>query len=184
MSLKKAMIIDLSIFTILAIILDVILGLANIFYIKFFMAASYSLIILCYYRWNYYGLSINIIIIITHVIVYLKDSDYKLLIAHSISLLVFALIPLIKKLIKKEIEKKSVLDVFILSIPIYILTIGVESILNLLFGNKLDLISIVIYYSLNLLILIILMVIISIQQNLLVDMKKYLIKVNEGEHSA
>jgi hypothetical protein len=183
MSLKKAMIIDISIFSVLAIILDVILGVADIFYINFFMAASYSLIILCYYRWNYYGIIPNVAIIITHLFIYFKGNDYKVLIAHSISLLVFLLIPLIKKLIKRELERKSFLEVIGLSVPIYILLIGVESLLNLMFNNVLDLTSIVVYYSLNLIILVILLVIISYQQNLLVDMNMYLVKVSKEKDS-
>ncbi|MDR2822406.1 MAG: hypothetical protein LBV58_02505 [Acholeplasmatales bacterium] len=183
MSLKKMMIIDISIFTVLGILLDSFLGLTNIFYIKFLMTLSYSLIVLVYYRWGYYGIVINVAIIVTHFLVYFKTDDIVSLIFHSVSLLSFLLIPSFKKLINNNLGKKSLLNVIILIVPVFIIAISVEYLLGLSFVGASSLVSYLIYHSLNLLLNILILIIISKQENLLVDMKEYLIKESKGKES-
>jgi hypothetical protein len=179
LSLKKFRLLDILIFTFVAVLIDIVVGIYGLLGLKLFFSIGIPIVLLLYIRWGKYALIANIIIVIVHFVVHYVN--IYVMIAHSIGLfsLSFAIV-LVKwdKLQKRNVEFQYV---FVYFIFLYLTMLLVEWILLLIFNQYVNLFAHLLNHSLNMLLSILILSIISKQNDLIINMNNYLRDQTEGD---
>ncbi len=169
--MKKLKILDLIIFTAIAIISDWVAYSLKLFNLNLIISLSIPIIIIIYIRWSYYGIITNVLVTISHFIIFQEPPLNKLI--HSISFLFLglSLLFLLLKSYKDLPIKKRYLT--LLYIPIYAVMMLVEWGLSHLTQTPISLIGHIANHSLNFIIGLAVILVASIQPNIIVSMKSY-----------
>ncbi|CDR31236.1 Uncharacterised protein [Acholeplasma oculi] len=195
MTIKKFMWLDILILMVLAIIMD------SVAYIitdwirssslelpiveSVFIAPSFTIIYLIYHRWKKFGLIPNVIIIILHFILYGKQIfisyEYPLMIIASY--MIFSLTLLSYKWLKVTKIPDWLFHLMNFMV-IYILMFLVEYAIGVILGIQLSLLGITLRHTMNVILSSIIIIVMSVQKKLLIDMETHLIKQSKEEDYA
>lgn len=181
MTIQKFRTFDLIILTVIAVILDIVVGLFGFFSIQLFMAISFPIIMLCYIRWHVYGIIPNVIISIAHLLIHNDpEISFMIVLIHAFSVLAWSLTLLMIKYKPFKKKKLTYGNASLMFLIIYIVMITIEWILLSLFNQPITYLNQLLNHTLNLIVGLGLTVIIAYQKDLMVDMKIYLMEKEKG----
>ncbi len=178
LTIKKFMTIDLTVLTVLAIIVDVIGYFASQSALTFlYVALSIPLLMMAFIRWNKYAFSMVIVVVILHAILYHSGSALATILyligfpATMITMLWFKMFP--QNRIRHEV---LLLTLYYTTgyLALFLFHIMAMSVLG-----DIQWITLLIRHSFNFIFGWFILWIISRQQDLLVDMKSFLIKQSQ-----
>ncbi len=173
MTIAKFRNIDLIIFTLLAIIIDFVLGRYGLFGLKMYLSISVLIALLVIIRWRRWGGITIIVLIISHLITY-NNNDLLVLLAHSLALASIGLFIVFEPKIRNKTGRFELVsfNYFI----VYLFVVFVEWTLLLVFGHGISLSNFLVNQSVNFFLGLFILFIIHLQKDLLVDMQTYLIE--------
>lgn len=177
MTIHKYRLIDLAIFTALAMILDIILGLQGLFGVSTYLSLSIPILLLVYRRWGIYGLIPNGILAILHVFLY-RDG-WTISLANAIGLCTLSIALLWQKhpsMKPKYITYGTLFGFYVFS---YFVMVMMEWLCLLLFGHTLSLYALLLNHSINMLLGLGLLSIIYLQNELFVPMPSYIKEISK-----
>lgn len=176
MTIKKFMTFDLITLGVIAVIVDVVGYFASrTDLIFFYMMLSLPVMLIAYIRWNHHALWINVAVIMLHLILYGTSEVFGMLIyVMSIGSVGLALL-WFKVLDKKQI-KNELLLLTIYYVSTYLVLFFIQALAQMTIGENIQWLTLVIRHGVNFLLGWVILVIASRQEDLLVDMKTYLLK--------
>ena len=178
--MRKFRTIDLLVLTTIAMVLDVVLGVFGLFGLWLYVALSYPLILLCYIRWPKHAWMPNLAIALTHGLMYLLLGHEPLtVLAHGLSVMTLSVAMLLttwKPMRQRPIEVGHLLLFYLAA---YLVVWTSEWLLMLMFGYQVSLGGHAINHSLNVLLGLGLMVMMSRQKDLVVVMERYMREKDE-----
>ncbi len=179
LSLNKLRLIDIVLFTFIAVVIDIVIGLYGLLGLKLFISVGIPTVLFLYIRWGKYALIANGTIIIVHFIVHYVN--LYVMIAHSLGLLSLSLAILFvkwKKLLKRNIAFQHI---FLYFLSLYVLMLVVEWFLLIIFNQDVSFLGHILNHSLNIFLSIGLLYMISRQKDLMVNIDIYLKDNVEGD---
>lgn len=192
MTLKKFMWMDILILSIWGILMDVIAFIITGWIAtsslelpiteSVFIAPSFTIIYLIYHRWKDKGFIVNGVFLILHLILYSAQifRGYEFVLMILGSYMVFGLTILTIKYVPR-IKLSRWFYHLTCFMGIYILMMLVEYSVGTIFGVNLSLLGVIMRHLINLLICSLIIIIMSVQSNLVVDMKTHLIQSKKEE---
>ena len=175
MTIQKFRNMDLIFLTVIAIISDLLLGLFGLIGIRLFLSIAYPLIVICYIRWNIYGLFANIIIICLHILLYgfINNAGWVIAILHSLAILGFSSVLVIIYLTKQTKQRVNTKTYLLIYLTGFMTVFFVEWGLFNIFNYKLNLISHGFNHIINFLFGLLIILITSRQKDILINMDYY-----------
>jgi membrane-associated HD superfamily phosphohydrolase len=177
LSLSRYRNIDLLIFTVIAVVLDIVIGLQGFFRILLYVAISIPLILLCYVRWGRYGLLLNMVIVIVHLFVYAES--FWINFGHSLALLSLSIALLFLKWKPMQRRKIPVWAIAVYFIGCYLFMSLVEWTIWHFSPVPMSMVNYLANYGFNMALGLGLSLIISLQKDLYVPMNLYLRELAE-----
>lgn len=180
--MKRLKLIDLIVFTMIAVICDVIAIKLKLLNLNLYIAVSTPILILLYIRWGTWVLIPNVIISFVHFLSFGGAVESRLI--HSASILIMGITLLIirlKPFKKLPIKLYNTLGLYVL---IYILMLLSEWGLSYTLEEPIVFINHLTYHSLNIIFGIIILILANLQPNIVVSMKSYesyLINTNQNQ---
>lgn len=192
LTIKKFMWMDIIVLGIWAILMDVIAYFITSWIASssmnlpitesVFIAPGFTIIYLIYHRWKDKGMVVNGLLLIVHLILYrvqiFKGYEFVLMIIVSYSAF---LLTMITMRFAEKIKMSRFIYHFIAFNSIYIIMILAEYIVGSILGVNITLFGVVSRHIVNMVICSIIIIIMSIQSNLIVDMKSHLIQSKKEE---
>lgn len=177
MSINKFMIIDLIILSIVAVFSELAGQLFGFMGMNrpILITLAYPVILASYVRWQRQGLWINLVIILTDLIIY-RTVSYDLVIIRSLSNIGLSVGLIYLSYLKKnqiEVKKDIYTSLFYYLIG-YLGIMILQGLLQLMFKVDFNLMALIIYHMANFILGLIVIIVMRIQPNFLVDMRKYL----------
>jgi hypothetical protein len=168
---------DLIFLTAVAIISDLLLALFGLIGIRLFLSIAYPLVVICYIRWNTYGLISNLVVMLAHLLIYglIGNVEWPIASLHALSIIGFSAVLLIIRLSNQRHQKVSSSIYLMMYAFGFITVFMLEWSLYNLFGFKLNFVSHGFNHILNFLFGLFIIFITSKQKDLLINMKYYLI---------
>lgn len=188
MTLKKFMWLDTIILSILAIVVDVVAFITTskpsdgtFLNINMFVAPGIVIIYLIYIRWGLIGIIPNLLITGLNLILYSKqlDNNIGLILIFTSGYLVWGLTLLVRKIFKTGYYSTWYITPFVF-LGIYLIQILTESLMSVLVGQIISLEANILKHLVNMILSFIILVIITNQKKLVVDMKYELLNREEG----
>ncbi len=173
MTIAKLRIIDLAVFSLLTIIIDFVLGRYGLFGLRMYLSVSVCMGLMMIIRWRKWGILTVIVIVIGHMITF-WNNNLLVLIAHSLSLLGIILAIIIEPKIRNKTNHFELI-IFLYS-GIYLVVVLLEWMFLFLFGQEIALINHLFNHSVNFMLGLFILFLISLQKELLLDMNTYLIE--------
>lgn len=180
MTIAKFRNIDLIIFTLLAVIIDFVLGRYGLFGLKMYLSVSVFISLLMIIRWRKWGAITVFALVITHIITYFNN-DFLVLLAHSISLLTITFLIIFEPKLRNKTNRYELVSLSYL--VIYIIVILVEWSLLQIFGQGISFGNYLVNQSVNFFLGLFILFIIHLQKDLLVDMQTYLIEKSKEKQN-
>lgn len=175
MTIKKFMTFDLLVLTVIASIVDIVGFFASKTDLKFlYVALSVIVMMIAYIRWDIKALVIPVVIILLHLILYSGGTLLTNLV-YSLSLLATSLAMLWFKILKRDRIKDEILLLTLYFITGYLSMFLLQALASYLSG-EIQWVTLIIRHSVNFILGWVILVIASRQEDLLVDMKKYLLR--------
>jgi hypothetical protein len=192
LTIKRFMWMDIIVLTVLAIIVDTVAyfitgwiasetlqeGLME----SVFIAPGLCFVFLVYNRWGIKGIVPNVVTLLLQLILYREQifTSYIYVLMVVIGYLTFILSILVfKYIVKKNRENWLILAVSFAAI--YLVMISVEWIVNMILGGVISWDGNFLRHVINLIVSMIIVMVMSFQKKMFVDMKTHLIKMNEKE---
>jgi hypothetical protein len=176
LTIKKFMTYDILLLSFVAILVDVIGYFASRSDLVFlYMSLSLPVILISYIRWNYKALVINLLIIVLHFILYSQVVDLSFFI-YLLSLLVTSFSMILFYVFKRNTIKDEVLKLLIYYLSAYLLMFLTQGLAQYLLNQDVQWITLIIRHSVNFIIGFVVLWIASRQEDLMIDMKSYLLK--------
>lgn len=192
MTIKRFMWMDIIVLTVLAIIVDTVAyfitgwiaqetlqeGLME----SVFIAPGLCFVFLVYNRWGFKGIVPNVVTMLLQLLLYREQifASYVYVLMVVIGYLAFILSILVFKYIVKP-SKESWLILTVSFAAIYLVMVSVEWIVNIILGGVITWDGNFLRHSINLVVSMIIIMVMSFQKKMFVDMKTHLIKMNEKE---
>ncbi len=173
MTIAKFRNIDLIIFTLLAVIIDFVLGKYGLFGLKMYLSISVLIALLVIIRWRKWGGITIIVLIISHLITY-NNNDILVLLAHSLALASVGLFIIFEPKIRNKTDRFEIVSLSYFLI--YLLVVFIEWTALQVLGHGISIGNFVVNQSVNFFLGLFILFIIHLQKDLLVDMQTYLIK--------
>lgn len=175
MTIQKFRNMDLIFLTVVAIISDLLLGLFGLIGIRLFLSIAYPLTIICYIRWNKYGIFSNIAIMILHILLYgfINNAGWTIAILHSIAILGFSSVLMMIHLTNQQHQKVSTQTYLLIYLTGFLTVFFVEWGLFNVFNYKLNLINHGFNHIINFLFGLLIIFITSRQKDILINMNYY-----------
>ena len=182
MTIKKFRMIDIAIFSFIAIATDVAANLFGLLGIKFYLAISAVVITLIYIRWKTFGLLTNVLIIATHWLLFgIVGGDWLTATLHALSLVGLSIILVFVQLYKIK-GRYGFLQIAGMFLAGYITTFLIEwGLYNLL--EPTNFINLLLNHLITIVLGLGLCFIIIKQENLAIDMDYYLRHKDKGKTS-
>ena len=171
MTIRKLMIIDMSIFTLLAIIIDFIIARFGFFGISSFVSVGIPLILLLYIRWRHVAVIPHLVISLMYLLIY--QASFLTRLSHALAVMTLAVALVFVMPQSFRIRRFSILKVLIIYVVSYAVMMFVEFGLMGLMVQSLPLSSHLLNHLFNFLLGLGLLSIMGFQKELLVDMKDY-----------
>jgi hypothetical protein len=176
LTIKKFMTFDLLVLTIMAIVVDVIGYFASQSDLVFlYVSLSIPIILIAYIRWGYKALVINLIIMVLHLILY-RGIQVLPMIIYLFSLISISISMLWFKFTKKDSIKDEVLLITLYFLTAYITLFLIQAIAQYVEGGEIQWVTLLIRHSVNIILGWVILMIAARQQDLMVDMKTYLLR--------
>ncbi|MDO9629540.1 MAG: hypothetical protein Q7I99_06535 [Acholeplasmataceae bacterium] len=176
MTIKKFMTFDLLVLSLMAVVVDVIGYFASQSDLVFlYVSLSIPVILIAYIRWGVKGLAINLVIMILHLILY-RGIQVLPMIVYLISLASISISMIWFKITKKDHIKNEILLITVYYFTAYLTLFLFQALAQFLEGGEIQWFTLLIRHSLNIILGWVILVIASKQQDLMVDMKTYLLK--------
>ncbi len=177
--LSRFRLIDITVFTLIAVIIDIVIGVYGLFGIRLYISVGIPIIFLLYLRWGKYALLTNVIIILVHFLVHYVN--IYVMFTHSIGLFSLSIAIFLRrwrKLQKKNIEFQHIFFSFFI---LYAVMFFIEWFLLMLLNQDINILVQLLNHSLNLVLSVLLLFFMSKQNDLLVNMNIYLQDSVKGE---
>lgn len=177
MTIQKFRNMDLIFLAVIAIVSDVLLSLFGLLGIGLFLSIAYPIIFISYVRWNHYGLINNVVLMVLHIIIYgvIERTDWSITFIHAMAILGFSSVIILIKWMNQEhrrLQRTSYLVMYLIGfLTVFFLEWGLFNI----FGYELNLVSHSLNHVINLLFGLFIILIASLQKDLLINMKYYFI---------
>jgi hypothetical protein len=182
LTIKKYRMIDLIIWTSIALILDSILASLGLFGVFTYISIAMPILAAIYLRWNIYGLYINLVIAIAHFIIFLLlGNPLSIVFAHLLAIMTMSIAILLKQIKYFSNKEPSLFSVYVYFFSMYMTFLFSEWLLNTLFNQHVPLINHLLNHVTNFLLGLGLLTIMSFQKVILIDMHHYILKQKESK---
>ncbi len=179
LTIRKYRTIDLIIFSAIACVLDVLIGRFGLFGGRQYFGLSTVFVLVCYVRWGKYGLIANGVVLLVNSIV--NFVDFRIAVAHGVGILALAVALGLVQWSALRVRRPGLGAASLYFIVAYATMFLVEFGLLVLLGRGLPLID----YAVNRIFDVILgwglLVIITLQKEILVPMNLYIQENSEGK---
>lgn len=167
---------DLIVLTIMSVVVDIIGYFASQSDLVFlYVSLSIPVILIAYIRWGAKALVINIVIMVLHLVLY-RGIQVLPMIIYLVSLFSISLSMLWFKFTDRSMIKNEILLITCYFLTAYSALFLLQAFAQYLEGGEIQWITLLIRHSVNFILGWVILVIASKQQDLMVDMKKYLLK--------
>jgi hypothetical protein len=176
LTIKKFMIYDIALLSFIAILVDVIGYFASRSELVFlYISLSLPVILILYIRWGYKAIITNLLIIVLHFILYSSVISLSLFI-YLLSLIITSLSILLFKIFDRSQIKDEMLKLLIYYVFAYVLMFLTQGLAQYIIMQDVEWITLIIRHSVNFILGFVILWIASRQDDLMVDMKSYLLR--------
>lgn len=175
MTIKKFMTFDLLVLTVIASIVDIVGYFASKTDLKFlYIALSVVVMMIAYIRWDYKAFVIPVVIVLLHLILYRGQTFWTSLVYAS-SIFSIGVSMIWFKIVKRDHIKQEVLLLTLYFMTGYISMFFLQALASYISG-EVQWLTLIIRHSVNFILGWVIFMIASRQEDLLVDMKAYLLR--------
>lgn len=175
LTIKKFMIFDLIVLTIIAVVVDVVGFFASKTDLKFlYVALSFIVMMIAYIRWDFKALVIPVVIVILHMILY-QGGTFVTQMIYALSIFSISLSMIWFKFVKRDQIKDEVLLLTGYFITGYLALFMLQAWASYVSG-EVQWVTLLVRHSVNFILGWVVLFIASKQEDLLVGMKAYLLR--------
>jgi hypothetical protein len=164
---------DLAIWTVLAVVLDVVIGRFGFFGLLSYLAPSFAILILLIRRWGKWGLISVGVLALVHLFVY--DAPFAIRAANALSLGALVLAVWICQTKPFQSNRVGYGFVVVLYLATYVTMFVLEAALSAFFGSAASILVSAVNHLANFIVGLGLLSIIDLQKTLFVNMERYLL---------
>ena len=172
---------DLAIFTVIAMILDIVLGLQGLFGVRTYLALSIPILLLLFRRWGKGAIISAALIAIVHLFLY--PDIFYIRLANALGIVSLSVVLLYLQTSPMKQTRVSYGSMFLYFTLGYTVMFLIESMVIYLFIGNINLLLQLINHGANIIISLGLLSIIYVQKVLFVSMPEYLKETSEKEHN-
>jgi hypothetical protein len=177
LTIRKFRAIDLAVFTLIALVLDIIIGLQGLFGLRTYFALSVPILLVLLMRWKQAAMISVGVVALLHLFLY--DVAFAVSAANAVSLLSLGIALLITKARPFQAKRVGPGFAILYYLVCYSVMFLVEWTFLWLFGRPLQLVLALSNHAANFLIGMFLFILIYVQKDLFVSMQPYLVETSE-----
>jgi len=176
LTIKKFMTFDLIVLSVVAVLVDVVGYIATRTDLVFFyMMLSLPVMLIAYMRWGYKALWINLVVMGLHILLY-GTSEILGMMIYLLSILSVSSALIWFKFVDKKLIKNELLLLTLYYVSTYLILFFIQVLAQWSIDSSIQWVTLIIRHGVNFFLGWVILVIASRQEDLLVDMKSYLLK--------